>query len=105
MKKLAPGFDLSLVTMRRARAADKATVLDFCRHTFGRWGDYLPEVWDQWVRERRGLFALAEVRGVPVAVGKITVQRPGELWLEGLRVDPHWRGCGIGRVVQDWTWR
>lgn len=105
MKKHAAGFDLSLVKMRRARAGDKPTVLDFCRHTFGRWGDYLPEVWDTWIRERQGLFAVAEVRGVPVGVGKITVQRPGELWLEGLRVDPHWRGCGIGRVVQDWTWR
>ncbi|HTY08900.1 MAG TPA: GNAT family N-acetyltransferase [Candidatus Edwardsbacteria bacterium] len=98
-------FDLSLVTVRRARPADKATVLDFCRHTFGRWGDYLPEVWDRWVREKKGLLMVAEVRGTPVGVGKITVQRPGVLWLEGLRVDPIWRGHGIGRVIQDFTWR
>jgi hypothetical protein len=105
MLKEHGAFDLSLITVRKAKQSDKATVLDFCKHTFGRWGDYLPEVWDRWMREKAGCFVVAAVHGTPVGVGKITVQRPGELWLEGLRVDPHWRGFGIGRVLQDWTWR
>lgn len=105
MRKDHQAFDLSLVKIRKAMPADKATVLDFCKHTFGRWGDYMPEVWDKWIRERAGCFMVATVHGTPVGVGKITVHRPGELWLEGLRVDPNWRGCGIGRVIQDWTWR
>jgi len=103
--KVKSGSDPARVVMRRARAADKTAVLDFCRNTFGRWGDYMPEVWDKWLRDKSGFFMAAEVGGTPVGVGKITEQRPGALWLEGLRVDPAWRGLGIGRVIQEFTWR
>lgn len=100
------------IGIRRARQADKRIVLAFCKRTFGRWGDYLPEVWDEWVKDRKGIFFVAVLGpstplGVqrPVGVGKITVQRPGEIWLEGLRVDPKFRGHKIGRVIQDWSWK
>lgn len=116
------------IQIRRARRTDKRIVLDFCRHTFGRWGDYLPEVWDEWIKDRKGIFFVAALgnsrpsrrpldsaRGArsrvtagaqrPVGVGKITVQRPGEIWLEGLRVDPKYRGHHIGRAIQDWSWK
>jgi len=93
------------IKIRPAKASDKAVVLGFCRHTFGRWGDYMPEVWDDWVKTRNGLFFAATVDDVPVGIGKITVHRPGELWLDGLRVDPKFRGHGIGRIIQDHTWK
>ncbi|GEM_PF-1399370 len=116
------------IHIRRARQSDRRIVLAFCKRTFGRWGDYLPEVWDDWVKDRKGIFFVAvlgpstfprlpldSARGPrsgatlgvqrPVGVGKITVQRPGEIWLEGLRVDPKFRGHHIGRVIQDWSWR
>jgi GNAT superfamily N-acetyltransferase len=112
--------NISSIKIRRARQSDKRIVLDFCKHTFGRWGDYLPEVWDEWVKDRKGIFFVATLgqsrpsrlrsmtkidTGRPVGVGKITVQRPGEIWLEGLRVDPKFRGHKIGRVIQDWSWK
>jgi hypothetical protein len=140
----------SKIRIRRANQLDKRIVLDFCKHTFGRWGDYLPEVWDEWVKDRKGIFFVATLgqsgssrrslsraplgcisagstllttgplddrsqgardsgamleAGRPVGVGKITVQRPGEIWLEGLRVDPKLRGHKIGRGIQDWSWK
>lgn len=94
-----------IIQLRRARQSDKRIVLAFCKRTFGRWGDYLPEVWDEWVKDRKGIFFVAVLGERPVGVGKITVQRPGEVWLEGLRVDPGFRGQGIGRILQDWAWR
>lgn len=93
------------IKIRPARPSDKAVVLGFCKHTFGRWGDYMPEVWGQWVKTKHGLFFVATIKDVPVGVGKITDHRPGELWLEGLRVDPKYRGHGIGRIIQDYTWK
>lgn len=93
------------IHIRRARQADKRIVLAFCKRTFGRWGDYLPEVWDDWVKDRKGMFFVAVLGKRPVGVGKITVQRPGEIWLEGLRVDPKFRGHHIGRAIQDWSWK
>jgi GNAT superfamily N-acetyltransferase len=98
-------YDAGQVRIRPARASDKAVVLGFCQKTFGRWGDYMPEVWDDWLKTRNGLFFVAAIGDVPVGVGKITVHRPGELWLEGLRVDPKYRGHGIGRIIQDHTWK
>lgn len=95
----------SKIRIRRANQLDKRIVLDFCKHTFGRWGDYLPEVWDEWVKDRKGIFFVAVLGKRPVGVGKITVQRPGEIWLEGLRVDPKLRGHKIGRGIQDWSWK
>ncbi|MDP2807900.1 MAG: GNAT family N-acetyltransferase [bacterium] len=98
-------YAASQIKIRPAKPSDKAVVLDFCKHTFGRWGDYMPEVWDQWVKTKGGLFFVAVIEDRPVGVGKITVHRPGELWLEGLRVDPKYRGHGIGRIIQDYTWK
>jgi GNAT superfamily N-acetyltransferase len=97
--------NIGKISIRRTRPSDKRTVLAFCKRTFGRWGDYLPEVWDEWVKDRKGIFFVAVLGKRPVGVGKITLQRPGEIWLEGLRVDPKFRGHKIGRVIQDWSWK
>ena len=97
-------YEIDEVRFRRARPSDQATVFDFCQKTFGRWGDYIPEVWGQWLKERRGYFFVADLHGTAIGLGKITEHRPGELWLEGLRVDPTFRGHGVGRAIQDFTW-
>lgn len=97
-------FEIKDVKFRKAKPSDKATVFDFCQKTFGRWGDYIPEVWDQWLKDKKGLFFVADLHGTAIGLGKITEHRPGELWLEGLRVDPTFRGHGIGRAIQDFTW-
>lgn len=102
---MAIKYKAGQIKIRPARPSDKAAVLDFCKHTFGRWGDYMPHVWDDWVKTRGGLFFVATIDDLAVGVGKITVHRPGELWLEGLRVDPKYRGHGIGRIIQDHTWK
>ncbi len=72
--------------IRPARAADKQAVLAFCAHTFD-WGDYLPEVWDEWLADARGQLLVATLDEVPVGVAKVTLLTPGEAWLEGLRVN------------------
>jgi GNAT superfamily N-acetyltransferase len=59
--------------------------------------DYIPLVFDRWVRD--GGFYLA-VRGRRiVGCGKVTEFAPDELWLEGLRVDPRLHGRGFGTDV------
>lgn len=97
-------FEIKDVRFRKAKPSDKATVFDFCHKTFGRWGDYIPEVWDKWLKDKKGMFFAADLHSTAIGLGKITEHRPGELWLEGLRVDPTFRGHGIGRAIQDFTW-
>ncbi len=84
--------------IRPARAADKQAVLAFCAHTFD-WGDYLPEVWDEWLADARGQLLVATLDEVPVGVAKVTLLTPGEAWLEGLRVNERYRGHGLGWQV------
>lgn len=63
--------------------------------------DYIRDVWDAWLAEATGLFAMAMLRGRVTGFAKITRYGPGEWWLQGLRVDPEYRGRGIARALHD----
>jgi N-acetylglutamate synthase-like GNAT family acetyltransferase len=89
----------TVFSIRRAVAQDKDAVLAFCARTF-EWGDYLPEVWEQWLADEKGQFLVATQDGVPVGVAKVTLLTPSEAWLEGLRVDPQHRHAGLGWQFQ-----
>ena len=57
--------------------------------------DYVPSVWDQWLRDATGWLAVAEWGGRVVGLARLA--RFGELdwWNQGLRVHPDFRGKGI----------
>jgi GNAT superfamily N-acetyltransferase len=84
--------------IRPARPSDREAVVSFSARIWDGY-DYLPRVWDQWLTETGGAFLVAELNGQPVGTDKITVLAPGEVWLEGLRVDPHHRGKGIAQAL------
>ncbi len=42
---------------------------------------------------------MAELDGQLAGLGKLTVFAPGEVWLEGLRVDPAHRGKGVAKAL------
>jgi GNAT superfamily N-acetyltransferase len=85
--------------IRRARASDRESVLEFCRFTWPEHGDYIDKVWDDWLKDKRGFLAVASIGGKPVATAKLTVLSPGQCWLEGLRVMPAFRGVGMSRIM------
>ncbi len=84
--------------VRPARAEDKKAVLAFCEHTWDEFGDYIANVWDQWLADKRGAFLVGEWHGKPVAIGKVTELAAGEIWLEGLRVAPEVRKSGVANA-------
>ncbi len=93
------------LVFRPVRADDKPRVLDITAHTWDD-GDYIHEVFDDWLADPKGQFVAAELDtadaargGQVVAIGKLTDLGDGELWLEGLRVDPAHRGKGIGDAL------
>ncbi len=84
--------------IRQARPADKDPVLEFCRNTWPG-GDYIPDVWDSWLRDRKGRLVVATVNGITVGVAHASLQTKNVAWLEGVRVHPSHRGKGIaGRL-------
>ncbi len=92
------------VTIRLARTQDKEAVLAFCAHTWD-WGDYIPQVWDEWLADSSGRLLVAVLRDRPVAVVHMQMVAPGECWLEGMRVDPAARGQGISRRLNEQAMR
>ncbi len=87
--------------------ADKEQAFPFLRRIW-EGEDYLPDVWDEWLADPRGLFAAAELEGRVVGLGRLTDLGEGESWLEGLRVDPDLQGRGIGSHIHEYLlerWR
>jgi len=84
--------------VRPAQPEDKEAVLAFCEHTGDEVGDYIADVWDEWLAESTGAFLVGELHGKPVALGKVTELATGEIWLEGLRVAPEVRKSGVANA-------
>jgi len=71
-----------------------------CAHTWD-WGDYIPEVWDDWLADEQGLLIVGELEGRVVALSRIAFQPSGQIWLEGMRVDPEYRRLGVAGQFLD----
>lgn len=103
-KRMPPEALMKALTVRLARPEDKAAVLAFCTHTWD-WGDYIPQVWDEWLADESGRLLVALLDERPVAVEHMQMVAPGECWLEGMRVDPTVRGQGISRKLNEQAMR
>ena len=90
--------DTSGLEVRRARPEDRDAVLAFCTQTWDD-GDYIEEVWDEWVADERNTLLVGALDGVPVALEHVRIVGEDEAWLEGIRVDPSYRRRGFGRVM------
>jgi GNAT superfamily N-acetyltransferase len=102
----------SALTIRPARPDDRSAMERICAHTW-EWGDYVPDVWDDWLagedsaragdRSMAGPAVVGEMDGQVVALNKITFQTPDQVWLEGMRVDPEFRRRGIAGRFLDYS--
>jgi|GEM_PF-7046559 len=90
------------IVVRRVRESDKDRVMAIAAKTW-RGHDYIPRVWDEWLADNQGVFLSLEVDGVVSALAKVTIQGPGEIWLEGLRVAWDMQGKGYGKMLNDYV--
>lgn len=72
---------------------------DVCRRIWE--DDYVPGVFGDWVRDRRGRLWVACVGDRVVAVAKLSLIGDREAWLHALRVDPRYRRRGIAAALLD----
>jgi ribosomal protein S18 acetylase RimI-like enzyme len=86
------------LVVRRAQPEDRDAVLAFCVHTWDD-GDYIAEVWDQWLADEHNALLVGVLDGTPVALEHVLMVGEDEAWLEGMRVDPAYRRLGFGRVM------
>lgn len=97
-------------TIRPARPDDAGTVRAFATDTWPEHGgDYLPRVFESWVRDDgpTARTLVADVEGGAVGLLRTVLLTPDEAWCGGLRVDPDYRGEGIARRLTqtafDWA--
>ena len=86
------------ILVRKARSYDRAAVLGFCEKTWS-WGDYVPKVWDKWLKERNGRVFVATINSVPVGISHLSVDKPSEVWLSAARTDPNYRRMGVATAI------
>lgn len=85
--------------VRDARDEDRDAVLAFCARTFGDEGDYIGDMWDEWLADSRGALLVGEVDGQPIALSHVRMTAPDEAWIEGVRVASEARRQGVARVM------
>ncbi|KAB8142063.1 GNAT family N-acetyltransferase [Chloroflexia bacterium SDU3-3] len=87
------------LSFRPAREGDREAVFAMVATVWGG-TDYIPSIWDAWLHAEDGpmlVGTLGDER--PVALCKLTGLTPAEDWLEGVRVDPAFRGQGFARAM------
>ena len=80
--------------IRAARPSDKRQVREFLSRLWT--DDYILEIFDDWVRDRRGRLWVDVEDSRVVAIAKLTLLGDREAWLHALRVDPRYQKRGIG---------
>ncbi|MGB9694638.1 MAG: GNAT family N-acetyltransferase [Caldisericaceae bacterium] len=86
------------ITIRRVTASDKASILEISSKIWGG-DDYVPFVFDEWLKDPKGFFACAEYDGKISGFDRCVEVNPGYFWLEGLRADPKLQGHGVGEAL------
>ena len=86
--------------IRPATAADIPAIVAFTTGTF-EWGDYVPEVIEEWIDDADGMAMVAVVDRETVGVARTVLLTPKEAWAHGVRVHPEHRGEGIAGVLAE----
>jgi GNAT superfamily N-acetyltransferase len=90
------------LTIRPARPGDRAAVERICARTWD-WGDYVPDAWDAWLAGEECAVIVGEIEGRVVALANVAFQSDGQVWLEGMRVDPDYRRRGAAGRFLDFS--
>lgn len=90
--------------MREARPGNKAPLMSFIR---AMWGghDYIPYVWDSWLRDRGSKMLVVLADGRPVGMNRVCFLEDGSAWLEGARIHPDYWGRGLATALAEESMR
>jgi predicted PurR-regulated permease PerM/GNAT superfamily N-acetyltransferase len=88
--------------LRVAEPRDEAAVMELSSQIWNG-QDYVPDLFAQWVADKKGQFTVAYEGDELVAFNKLTELKPGEWWLEGLRVSARHRGRGLARLLHNYA--
>ena len=86
------------ISVRKAKDSDREAVFKFCEKTWS-WGDYIPKVWDEWLKQKNSTVFVATMDNVPVGISHLSIDKPHEVWLSGARTDPKYRRMRVATAI------
>jgi GNAT superfamily N-acetyltransferase len=94
-----------VLIVREGRPEDLPFISEWTKETFA-WGDYVAEVFLEWVADDAGTVIVGELDGLPIAMGRVAMVAPTEAWAQAMRVHPNHRRAGHGTAVSHamWAW-
>lgn len=91
------------ISVRQARHEDAEAVAAIAADTWPERGDYVADVFPDWVDsdgpDQRTF--VAETDGSVVGLVQAVRLSPWEAWYQGMRVDPDWRGRGVSEALNE----
>jgi len=87
-----------ITRVRPARPADKEPLMGFIKDNWGG-HDYIPQAWDEWLKDKEGRVFVVEADGVPVGMNRVKFLLDGSAFLEAARVHPSFRGRGLATIL------
>lgn len=90
-----------MIEIRRAQLEDKPRIIEISSKIWDG-DDYLPHIFEKWVKEEGGEFSVITVDDVVAGCAKMTLLPHNVLWLEGIRVDTEYRGQGLGKKMAEY---
>jgi ribosomal protein S18 acetylase RimI-like enzyme len=86
------------IEIRKALEADRKAILEISAQVWGG-TDYVPNVIDKWLQGSEGVLWVATDDGVVAGFSRMAFLSGNRCWMEGIRVDPAYRGKGIGKML------
>ncbi len=86
------------LSLRPVRQQDRARVVEVVAEVW-EGNDYIPSVFDEWASDPSAASQAAELDGVLVGIQRLRPIGAGVLLYEGMRVDPAYRGRGVGHAM------
>jgi len=88
------------IEVREAVQSDKEPLMQFIKDIWGG-HDYLPFVWDDWLKERGSKMFVVLADGKQVGMNHVRFLEDGSAWFEGARVHPEFRGRGLATELAE----
>ncbi|HME18524.1 MAG TPA: GNAT family N-acetyltransferase [Nitrososphaerales archaeon] len=92
------------VEIREARPSDKKPLMDFIKDVW-EGHDYIPRVWDGWLRDKGSKMFVVLADGLQVGMNRVRFLEDGSAWFEGARVHPQFRGMGLATALGERSMR
>ena len=93
------------IEYRPATDADYDAVVEFTEQTWSdldvEVADYLPDVYHEWIDGENRRTIVADAGDAIAGIAQVVMLSDWEGWAQGMRVNPAFRGEGIGREIND----